>query len=166
MLPETCSGEIEKNKMIKSIMKKQVFSIQLNFEFLLFCYVFEEMFSSIPMLHVMLFALVKKRSNSRSQMFFKTGVLKNFVIFTGKQLCYLFLIMFQDWSPAFLFKNRLQHSCWSLARITSIQRLQTNVVSTLKFEVFKNSFFIEDLLFIPKFYLMIDNWYFRYTLLL
>ena len=96
MLPETCSGEIEKSKMIKSIMKKQVFSIQVNFEFLLFCYVFEEMFSSIPMLLVMLFALVKKRSNSRSQMFFKTGVLKNFVIFTGKQLCYLFLIMFQD----------------------------------------------------------------------
>ena len=31
-------------------------------------------------------AHVAKRSNSRSQIFFKKGVLKNFAIFTGKHL--------------------------------------------------------------------------------
>ena len=47
-------------------------------------------------------------------MFFKTGVLKNFVIFTGKHLCRnLFLIKFQDSRPAFLFKKRLQHRYFS-----------------------------------------------------
>ena len=34
----------------------------------------------------MLFAHVRKRSNSGSQMFFKTVVLKSFAIFTGKNL--------------------------------------------------------------------------------
>ena len=36
---------------------------------------------------LMLVAHVGKRSNGRSQMFSKTGVLKNFAIFTGKKLC-------------------------------------------------------------------------------
>ena len=36
---------------------------------------------------VMLLAHVGKRSNSRSQMLSKTGVLKIFAIFTGKKLC-------------------------------------------------------------------------------
>ena len=36
--------------------------------------------------------------NSRSQMFFKIGVYKNFAIFTGKHLCWgLFLIKLQAW---------------------------------------------------------------------
>ena len=52
-----------------------------------FFFVFEEMSSSIPMFLVMLLAHVGKRSNSCSQMFSKTGVLKNFAIFTGKNLC-------------------------------------------------------------------------------
>ena len=52
-----------------------------------FVFVFEKMSSSIPMFLVMLLAHVGKRSNSRSQMFSKTGVLKNFAIFTGKNLC-------------------------------------------------------------------------------
>ena len=73
------------------------------------------MSSSIPMFLVMLLAHVGKRSNSRSQMFSKTGVLKNFAIFTGKNLCWsLFLIKFQDWRPAFLFKQRLQRRCFSV----------------------------------------------------
>ena len=49
------------------------------------------------------------------QMFSKTGVLKNFKIFTGKNLCWsLFLIKFQDWRPTFLFKKRLQRRCFSV----------------------------------------------------
>ena len=47
-----------------------------------FCFVFEEISSSIPMFLVMSLAHRGKRSNSRSQMFFKTGVLTNFAIFT------------------------------------------------------------------------------------
>ena len=39
------------------------------------------------MLLAMLLAYVGKGSNSRSQMFAKIGALKNFAIFTGKNLC-------------------------------------------------------------------------------
>ena len=39
------------------------------------------------LLLVMLFAHVAKRSNSRSQILFKTDVLKDFAMFIGKQLC-------------------------------------------------------------------------------
>ena len=43
--------------------------------------------------------------STRSQMLFKIGGLKNFVIFTGNHLCWsLFLIK--------LFKKRIQHSCF------------------------------------------------------
>ena len=41
-----------------------------------FCFVFEKMYPSLPMLVVMLFIHVGKCSNNRSQMFFKTGVIK------------------------------------------------------------------------------------------
>ena len=65
------------------------------------------------LLLVMLFAHVAKRSNSRSQIFFKKGVLKNFAMFIGKHLCWSrFLIKFQCCRHAFLFKNKLQHSCF------------------------------------------------------
>ena len=78
-------------------------------------FVFEKMSSSIPMLLLMLLAHVGKRLNSRSQMFSKTGALKYFAIFTGKNLCWsLFLIKPQDWRPAFLFKKRLQRRHFSL----------------------------------------------------
>ena len=71
------------------------------------------MSSSIPMLLVMLLAHAGKGSNSRSRMFSKTGALKNFAIFKGKNLCWsLFLIKFQDWKPAFLFL--LQRRCFSV----------------------------------------------------
>ena len=100
-----------------------------------FCFVSEKILSSIPMLLVMLIAQVGKRSNSRSWMFSKAGVLKNFAIFTGTNLCWsLFSIHFKYWRPAFLFKKRLQCSCIEDLFITSFQ----------------------------NFYLMIDNnWYFR-----
>ena len=78
------------------------------------CFAFEKMFSSIPMLPVMLLAHEGKGSNSCSQVFSKTGALKNFAILTGKNLlCWsIFLIKFQDWRPAFLFKKRLQRRCF------------------------------------------------------
>ena len=71
--------------MIKSIMKMYIFFIQLNFQW--FFFVFEKISSSIPMFLVMLLPHLGKRSKSRSQMFSKTGVLKNFAIFTGKKPC-------------------------------------------------------------------------------
>ena len=52
-----------------------------------FFFVFEKMSSSIPMFLFMLLAHVGKRSNSRSKMFSKTGVLKNFAIVIRKILC-------------------------------------------------------------------------------
>ena len=78
------------------------------------CFVFEKMSSSIPIWLAMLLAHVEKSSNSHSQMFYKTGALKHFVIFTGKNLCWnLFLIKFQDWRPASLFKKRFQRRRFS-----------------------------------------------------
>ena len=44
--------------------------------------------------------------SSRSQMFFKIGVLKNFTVLTGKRLCWsLFLIKLQAWKLATLLKK-------------------------------------------------------------
>ena len=44
--------------------------------------------------------------SSRSQMFFKIGVLKNFANFTGKQLCWsIFLIKLQAFRPTTLLKR-------------------------------------------------------------
>ena len=44
--------------------------------------------------------------SSRSQMFFKIGVLKNFAIFTGKHLCWSLL------QACNFIKKRLQHRCF------------------------------------------------------
>ena len=118
----TCIGEIEKNDMIKNIMRRKVFSSSWVFYIYVFIYLFiylfiyiEKMSSSLHMVLVMLFIHVGKRSNSRSQMFFETGALKNFAIFTGKHLCWsLFLIRLKDWRPAFPLEKRLQHSCFSV----------------------------------------------------
>ena len=82
----TCIGEIEKKEMVKSIMKRQIFLSSWVFVVVVVVVVvvvFEKMSSLLPMLLVLLFIHVGKRSNSLSQMFFKTGALKNFVIFTG-----------------------------------------------------------------------------------
>ena len=92
------------------------------------------MSSLLQMLLVALFAHVGKCSNSRSQIIFKTSVLKYLAIFTGKHLCrILFLIKFQDWRVAFLFKKRLQRRCYFCECC----------------RIFKYSFFIEDLSIIP-----------------
>ena len=48
---------------------------------------------------------LSEHSSSRSQMFSKIGVLKNFIIFTGKRLCRThFLIKLQVFRPATLLK--------------------------------------------------------------
>ena len=95
-------------------MKRQVFSYSWVFEQFLFCFIFEKTSSSLPML----FVHVGKSSSetlrsSRSQMFFKIGVLKNFSMFAKKHLCSsLFLIKLGPWRPAFLLKKRFQHRCF------------------------------------------------------
>ena len=145
--PEACSGDIKKNEMIKSIMKRQVFSSSWLLEWF-FCFLFEKMPSSILIL-LMLFAHVGKRSNSRSQMFSKTILLKYFAIFTGKHLYWsLFLIQFQDWRPVFLFKKRLQHRCFSV-----------NIAQSLRMAFLWRPVHYT----FSKFYLLIDNLYFRVT---
>ena len=49
---------------------------------------------------------MRPNRNSRSQMFFKVGVLKNFASFTGKHLCWgLFLINLQALRSATLLKR-------------------------------------------------------------
>ena len=102
---------------------------------------------SIPMLFVMLLAHVGQGSNSRSHMSSKTGALKNFAISTGKNLCWsLFLIKFQDWRPAFLFKKRLQLRCSSV-----------NIVKSLRSVFYWRPVHYTTI----NFYLMVDNWYFR-----
>ena len=88
--------------MIKSIMKRQILFHLAKFWMGFFCFVFEEISSAIPVLLVMLFAHGGKRSNSLSQMFFKTSVLTIFTC-SLRPVHYIF----------------------------------------------------------PKFYLMVDNWYFR-----
>ena len=60
----------------------------------------------------------QKFRSSNLQLFFTISVLKNFVIFTGKHLCWgLLLIKLQAWRSAALFKKRLYHSCF-LVNIT------------------------------------------------
>ena len=59
--------------------------------------------------------------SSRSQMFFKIGVLKNFAIFTGKSLC------------------------WSLFLIKLLKRNSNTGFSCEKCNIFKNTFLTEHL---------------------
>ena len=89
------------------------FFIQLNFEFFVFCFWEIFLFNSYVPCYVTWSC--RKTFKRCSDMFSKTGVLKNFAIFTGKNLCWsLFLIEFQDWRPTFLFKKRLQRRCFSV----------------------------------------------------
>ena len=66
--------------------------------------------------------------SSRSQMLLKTGILKDFVIFKGKHLCWsLFLIKLLAFRPAFSFK--------------SLKETPRQVISCAYREIFKNIFF-------------------------
>ena len=69
-----------KRKRKKKSWKGRFFSSIWVLEYFLVCFVFEKMSTSFHMLLIMLFIHVEKRSNSRSQMLFKTGVLKSFAI--------------------------------------------------------------------------------------
>ena len=87
-----CIGEIEKNEMIKGIMKRQVFLSSSVLEFC-FCFIFTFLRKRPPqMLLFMLFIQLGKRLNCRLQMFLKTGaffqasVVKNFALLTSKHL--------------------------------------------------------------------------------
>ena len=67
----TCSGEIQKNKMIKNIIKRQVFFHLAEFQNGIFCFVFGKTSSSLPMQLVVIFSCRKtfkltysKRKNS------------------------------------------------------------------------------------------------------
>ena len=76
--------------------------------------------------------MVQKQFRGPSQMFLKIGVLKNFTNLTGKQLCWsLFLIKSQAWSPAIL-----------------LIETPTEMFSSVYCEIFKNSFFIEQSLWL------------------
>ena len=85
---------------------------------------------------VIVFSQILSRSQiSRSQMFFKIGVLKNF-IFTGKHLWWsLFLSHF--------IKKRLQHSCFPV-----------NIAKFLRTDLFKEYFWWLLLSFYYSFYLV------------
>ena len=50
--------------------------------------------------------------NSRSQMYFKIGALRNFVIFKGKQLCWSVLNKIPGLKACNFIKRRLQHRCF------------------------------------------------------
>ena len=80
------------------------------------------------------FAMPKKFRSSRSQMFFKIGVLKSFTIFSGKHLFWsLFLIKLH----AYIIKKRLQH-----------MRFPMNIAKLLR-----TAFYIEQLWWLlPKTY--------------
>ena len=71
---------------------------------------------------------VGKRSNSRSQMFYKIDALKNLAIFTGKHLCWrFFLINF--------IKKRLQHRCFpvNIAKCLSTTFYMVEYICEYKF---------------------------------
>ena len=56
----------------------------------------DKLFRKIASLKTSCSEISVKYKSSRSQMFFKTAVLRKFAIFTGKHLCWsLFLIKFQ-----------------------------------------------------------------------
>ena len=89
----------------------------------------------------------KKTFKQPSQMFSETDPLKNFAIFTGKNLYWsVFFWSFRTEGLHFYLKS------------------DSNAGVFCEYcEMFKNSFFIEDLFFVPfqNFCLIIDNWYFR-----
>ena len=94
----------------------------------LFCFIELTYFFPMWLFTIMLFVPVRKRANSRSQLFYKRDALKNLAIFTGKHPCWsFFLINF--------IKKVFQHRC-----------LPVNIVECLS-----TIFFIEQVLCIILF---------------
>ena len=115
-------------------MKRQVFSYSWVFERFLFCFIFEKTSSSLPML----FVHIEKSSSetlrsSRSQIFFKIGVLKKFSS--------LFLIKLWPWRLAFLLKTRFLYRCFpvNIAKILRTTFLW-NTFCSLYFDVMTEFF--------------------------
>ena len=109
--------------------KASVFSYCWVFERFLFCFSFEKTSSSL----LMLFVHIGKRlsetlRSSRSQMFFKIGVLKSFSIFAKKHLC----------SSFFFNKAEGLKACIFIKKVFSCEYC----------EIFKNSLLVEHFLFI------------------
>ena len=74
----------------------------------------------------------KTLRSSRSQMFFKIAVLKNFAVLSRDNLCWsLFLVKLQAWRPVFLLKKRIQHR-----RPAKIAELSQNTSCSLYFSEF------------------------------
>ena len=103
------------------------------------------------MLLFMLFIHVGKRLSRSSQIFFMTGLLKNFAIFTGKHLYWsLFLIKLEDWRLVFLLKET-----------------PTQVFFYEYCKIFKDSFFMEHLFIIlsrnSMWWWILDVWRLYFT---
>ena len=110
------------------------------------------------LLLLMSFAHVAKPSNSCSQIFFKTAVLKNFLMYTGKYLCWSrILIKFRYWRPAFLFKKSLQHRCFYV----KIAKFLKTAFSYKTCSLYLSEIYLSEILLTDK---IIDNWYFRVKL--
>ena len=97
--------------------------------------------------HVVSLTHAGKRSNSRSQMFSKTGVLKNFAIFTGKNLCSVEKVFLKN------SQNSQENNCTGISYFskgaglrpaTLLKKTLCAQVFSCKFcEIFKSTFFIE-----------------------
>ena len=109
----------------------------------------------------MLFVHVGKNSSetlrtSRSQIFFKIGVLKNFSMFAKKHLCAsLFLIKLHARGPALLSKKRFQRRCFPV-----------NNAPFLRTAFLWNTFCSLHLFVLIEFFgrLWVQNWRFSYFL--
>ena len=152
-----CSVEIEKNRMIKNIMKKvRFFSSSWVLEWIFFgLFLSKWLMLFVHIGNVQTSIKGKPLRTTHSQIFLKIAVLKNFAILSRKTcVAEYLLIKLQAWRSAFLSKKRFQHSCFSV-----------NIAKFLR-----TIFFIKRLLFItfPKLYVMIElfgrlwmqNWHF------
>ena len=121
--------------MIKNIMKRQVFSYSWVFEQFLFCFIFEKISCSLPILFVHIVkSLNENPRSSRLQMFFKISVLKNLSMF-AKNTCVRVLSLFNkagDLKACIFIKKEIS----------------TQVFSCECWEIFKSSFLVEHFLFI------------------
>ena len=98
-----CSGEREKRNYQEH--RKASFFIYLSFRIaFLVCFWENVWFTSYVACYYCVVP-VGKHSNSRSQKFYKINALKNLAIFTGKHLCWRFLLIN-------LIKKRLQDRCF------------------------------------------------------
>ena len=109
-------------------MESQVFFMYLSFRMTYLFWFWENILFTSYVTFYMLVVPVGKRSNSRSQMFYKIDALKNLAIFNGKHLCWSFSLVNS-------IKKRLQH--W---------RFPGNIVKCLS-----TGFYIGHLLFIRLF---------------